>query len=107
MPFTLRLENIDPEKSLCSKCEHGMIVNTSTKTYRHCKLLETNINEVVESCSAFSQKGALSLWQMKEVAWVLEVNKRTRKVGFSPPKDHGRKPKATIDLDGDLDYGDD
>ena len=103
MPFTLKQENIDPEKSLCSTCESGLIIKRNSETSRYCNDVRRPIKGIVTECSGYSEKGALDLYELKQIAWIISVDK-TRKIGFSPPKDHGKKPRAFLDDDGDLAY---
>jgi hypothetical protein len=106
MTFTIK-NNIDDNKSLCAQCQHGTVLRKSNEVVRFCHRLERGIRGIVTECSSFRRTGVLDLYDLKQIAWVLSVDKHSRSVGFAPPKDYGQKPKGVLDGDGEVVYAED
>lgn len=75
--------------SLCRTCQNVMIIkgdrinNETIICHVHPAI---RVTFDVRSCDGYQQKTTQSIHEMREVAWVIEVNKRSGKVGFRPPK---------------------
>lgn len=106
MVFTIKETQVDDPGSLCGSCSKAHIFTNEKGTrIRYCRVIERNIHYPVTQCTSYAERGALTRYEMEQIAWILEVSPR-RKAGFMPPKDHGRKPRAHLDLEGDVDYDD-
>jgi phenylacetate-coenzyme A ligase PaaK-like adenylate-forming protein len=78
----------DFNKTLCYKCNNGQVMKAADETVRiHCSLLYQgkDIHPYIIECTTFEPKGALNDYEMKKVAWILEL-KHGRIVGFKPPE---------------------
>lgn len=108
MSFTIKESDIDPG-SLCSSCQSSILVeNQRGGLIRHCRTLERDLPHPVKTCTAYNQKGRPSIYEMKQIAWLIEAPKTY--AGFVPPKDRRdrKKPEATWDpVTSDIDYGPD
>ena len=71
------------ELGICNGCKNlRAAVTRHDKLYAYCETFEKSLNgydEVVE-CTAYNARGSLSLWDMKDMAYVIEAEKR--KAGF-------------------------
>lgn len=92
MRFTIKDVNRD-DKGLCSKCEFLEYVKFEDgSSMVKCSWFSKILRKRVESCSEFAVKGRASLREMKDAAWLIDVDPR-RKVGFKwvKPRGEGRE----------------
>ena len=74
---------------LCNDCNASVFRMTEFGKYdalcvtHHAKCIRSHVDKIT-ICTNFSQKGVMSLWDMKEIAWLIEA-KRT--VGFKQEED--------------------
>jgi hypothetical protein len=83
----------DPDTSvtsLCMTCRNGMrTVGTSSVDVKvHCRMFDKPIQMAfVSECSSYDDKRLPSLYDMRQIAWVLETDRKAQKtIGFRPPK---------------------
>jgi hypothetical protein len=103
MQFTIKETQVGSDKSICSRCTNGLVYKDSRWNTKHfCSILQHYLKETVTHCTDFEDRRALSLYDMKQIAWIVKTDPG-RVVGFSPPKDYERqKPFAVLIEDGDL-----
>lgn len=76
-------------ESLCDICNHGQRTDDiSGESSRWCHNIYPTVRvpAVVLECSAYDFRYGDIPHAMKEVAWVIDVNKKAEFVGFRPPK---------------------
>lgn len=67
-------ERARPIKSLCSKCQHSMIVTREGgRAFVKCMLLSRLVPPDVETCSMFYDRVSLSLEDMENMALKIDV----------------------------------
>lgn len=80
----------DHAKDLCKTCENCLLVKgvRHRETFKRCGAMSPPWPQYnVTACSAYQEKAKMSRWDMEKVAWIIEVNKRTREyVGFRKPE---------------------
>lgn len=72
------------EYGLCHDCEYFRAVRTEYgKMFAQCELFDKtlNTNDPVTSCTKYSKKGQMNLRDMKEIAVIIDPDKKD-KVGF-------------------------
>ena len=79
-----------PDVDLCRTCRFATIVEgpANTQKIKQCSQLG-RVPFPVVSCNDWEDTSATDLWDMKQIAWVVEL-KGTRRVGFLSP-DQRRK----------------
>ena len=68
---------------ICYNCQHlKAAVTEYNKIYAKCYELEIYLNSLdpVIDCSEYKKRGSMTLWEMKDIATVIEVGRR--KAGF-------------------------
>jgi len=78
------IDDIKTDKyGLCNNCTKAMIYKTKYyRTTGYCEKWEKYLNEIdpVTECTNYSRRGEISLWDMKQMAIIIEVDKK--KVGL-------------------------
>lgn len=77
------------EKGLCRTCRNALVVTDDKgDTMITCHVVgePITIKRIVVRCSDYDEVGRLQLYEMRQVAWRLELNKKTHEIGFRPPK---------------------
>ena len=85
MKFTLQPNKIDV--GLCSDCKNATVyVPKRGNPTVHCTAMRAKyIPGGVTDCNVYTEKGVMEMWEMRELAWVLETTKRGKLIGFKPP----------------------
>jgi len=85
-----------PDKRLCDSCRNSMIMTDSTgREHIKCIQLSKNLNmemsgyenvpgRIVE-CSEYKDKNVQTLYELNQIAWVLEHDEKKKPMGFKPP----------------------
>lgn len=76
-------------ESLCDTCTHGQRTDAADgEIARWCHNIYPTVRvpRVVSECSGYDFRYSDIPHSMKEVAWVIDVNKKAQFVGFRPPK---------------------
>lgn len=72
-------------KTLCESCDAGIVTEAADNVVRAwCGQRGTPIRvpNMIEKCSSYKQKGEPSLYDLKEIAWMLITDKKGNKIGF-------------------------
>ncbi len=85
-----------PDIDLCRSCSFATIVEGSagTQQIKQCAHLG-RVPFPVASCSQWQDRSATSLWDMQQIAWVVEA-KGSRHVGFLSPEQRRKKGDTDI-----------
>ena len=84
-----RLKVLDGTRSLhaprlCDTCRHGVVrrgARESDETV-FCTLTERALTTRVVDCNRYIDRTAPSLWDMRQIAWVLQTDSRRERIGF-------------------------
>ena len=57
----------------------------------YCTLMERNVGMRVVECSRYADRSRPSLWDMRQIAWVLQTDSKRQKKGFLRAKEWERK----------------
>jgi hypothetical protein len=92
----------DPKQSLCETCRHAQVTTGANlnENYVHCYSAGEDVKFKVAQCNQYSEFGKQTLGEMANIAWVIEIDKRTRKMGFVSPAERetkGRKDSVLPD----------
>lgn len=89
--------------SLCETCEHATQIKGDRLNDRLtlCDLVHPArmMPFLVRECSGWTEKGGMDLYQMRQAAWIMTIDKRDRSnVGFrAPTRRHGLPSNAPED----------
>ena len=81
--FDAEFGGVKVEMGLCTTCEHLLFSKTQYGTvHSRCDKWEKLLNgvDLIRECTGFSRKGEMSLWDMKQIAVLIDVEKR--KIGI-------------------------
>jgi len=89
---------------LCDSCESGVVMRGSADSdeYVFCTRLEKRVTMRVTECNRYVNRADVPLWAMKEIAWVLHVDSKRRKLGFVSAKEWQRLNDEETVLPGHL-----
>jgi hypothetical protein len=74
-------------KSLCLSCSHAHNFTDRMGEHAVCTAVRGyHVRGKVHECNLYTDAALPSLWDLRNIAWTLEVDKNTRKAGFQPPK---------------------
>lgn len=78
-------------KTLCSGCSWGTVVELDNgRVVVNCSQLQSIVERPVVRCTEFTMKGTLNIRELKEQAWILRKDPKTKEIGFKPPGEKGR-----------------
>lgn len=94
MPFSFK----EIPHSLCGSCQHSGLLKyrDANEPQVFCTAYECRVERPVAACSRHLSRGQMDLWEMKKIAWLVDVDLVKKTVGFIKPKD--RTDKQTLDL---------
>jgi len=86
-----------PDVDLCRSCCFATIAKGSggTQEVKRCSQLDQRVLFPVNDCSSWQEKGVTALWEMQQIAWVVELKGDCR-IGFLSPTD--RRKNGDPDL---------
>lgn len=69
---------------LCDSCESGVVTRGGTGAAElvFCQLMDKQLSQRVTECSRYADRSAKPLWALREIAWILDVDRRRERVGF-------------------------
>ena len=87
------------EKRLCDTCSAGIVMRGASANEESifCEEMERMVAIHVVECNRYKEGGVPSLWDLREIAWVLNVDSRRRKIGFlNAEKRHNQNPDSDL-----------
>ena len=74
----------DLSRRLCDTCHSGVVRKgaSDNQIHIHCLLTEQRIERTVIECNRYVDRSQPSIWDMRQIAWVLEVDARRQRIGF-------------------------
>jgi len=78
---------------LCDTCRSGVVRRGAAESNEeiYCTLIERKVTMRVIECSRYVDRSRPSLWDMREIAWVLQTDSKRQKIGFLRAKEWERK----------------
>lgn len=98
----IKFKDSPDNTSLCADCLHShIIVHDNSEKFVYCQALSWAgvpyvIPRKVTKCSNYDEKKGVSLWDMRQIAWVIRTDKSGH-IGFTPYRDLTKKGKEEID----------
>jgi len=79
-------------KGLCARCRSGAFIRSERgRTRFECERFNHVPPGIIEECTGFSDKNVMTEYQMKEVAWILTIDPKSKKIGFMSPGSENHK----------------
>lgn len=78
---------------LCDTCQSGLVRKGAAESDEriYCLIMERNLETRVVECSRYVDRAQPSLWEMKQIAWVLNTDSKREAIGFIRAKEWERK----------------
>lgn len=85
-------------KAICKTCAHGVVARGSADSneFIHCGFMGKRITMVVTECNKYIDSSQPSLYDLREIAWVLETSKNRNVIGFTSPQDWADKSRNSL-----------
>lgn len=83
-------------QGLCGSCKwHVRVVFGNGEEWHRCSSLERYLHDVVNYCDLHTRLDDMSIWDAKQIAWLLDTNKKGQ-IGFIKPQDLSDKRKNEL-----------
>jgi hypothetical protein len=78
---------------LCDTCQSGIVRRGPSESNEeiYCTLMKRNVEMRVVECSRYVDRSRPSLWDMRQIASVLQTDSKRQKIGFLRAKEWERK----------------
>lgn len=78
---------------LCDTCSCGIVRRGASESdeHIHCTVTEGDVQMRVVECSRYIDRSQPSLWDMRQIAWILQTDSKRQKIGFLRVKEWERK----------------
>lgn len=93
-----RLKVLDGTRSLhaprlCDSCVSGVVRKGASESDEHvfCRTTRCDVPLRVVECNQYHDRALPSLWDMRQIAWVLQTDSKRQKIGFMRAKEWERK----------------
>lgn len=95
LKFKIKDGTTNSSKDLCQTCSNRFIRRGaigSGEDLKMCKAFRDPqpVYGAIAECSGYFPANEPDLWNLKEIAWKIDTDKKTGKVGFISPKDWKR-----------------
>jgi len=69
---------------LCDTCDSGMVHRGAAESDEHvyCTIIERQVHTRVVECNRYQNRSRPSLWDLRQIAWVLRTDARRQPMGF-------------------------
>lgn len=90
----------DPKETLCRTCSHGTYMRglRDSQEVVKCSIFESQVHFKVVDCNGFNSSAEPSLYDMKQIAWVLVTKEREGKFGFISGKQYKKEYKEEFEV---------
>jgi hypothetical protein len=81
---------------LCDTCQSGAVHRGSAESDEHvyCNFIRREVRTRVVECNVYVDRFQPSLWDLRQIAWVLEVDSKRQRIGFLRAKDWEKQHEA-------------
>lgn len=78
---------------LCDTCNSGIVRKGASESEEEvfCQVTNQRVETRVVECNRYNDRAKPSLWEMRQIAWVLQTDSRREKIGFLRAKEWERK----------------
>lgn len=78
---------------LCDSCQSGVVRRGASESdeHIHCTVTERDVTMRVVECSRYEDRTQPSLWDMRQIAWILQTDSKRQRIGFLRAKEWERK----------------
>jgi hypothetical protein len=78
---------------LCDTCQSGVVRRGAADSDEHiyCLVTEREVSTRVVECNRYVDRTKPSLWDMRQIAWVLRTDSTRQRIGFIRAKEWERK----------------
>jgi len=92
--------------SLCLTCAHATVIEGSTESERLivCRMIADSaggaasiMRFAVRRCSEYSQRDAPQRHDLEDIAWRINLDRRTQQIGFLSPLEWRRRRRLPVD----------
>jgi len=89
---------------LCDSCSSGIVRRGPSESdeHVHCTVTERDVTMRVVECTRYVDRTQPSLWDMREIAWILQTDSKRQRIGFLRAKEWARKHEDEELLPGHL-----
>ncbi len=69
---------------LCDTCQSGVVRRGAAESDEHiyCNFIRREVRMRVVECNAYSDRSQPSLWDLRQMAWVLDTDSKRQRIGF-------------------------
>jgi hypothetical protein len=74
---------------LCDTCQSGVVTRGAPDSDEEifCTITERRLQRSVVECNRYVDRNQPSLWDMRQIAWVLDTDPRRQRIGFVRSKE--------------------
>ena len=74
----------DQAPRLCDTCQSGVVRRGAAESDEHiyCNFIRREVHIRVVECNVYSDRSQPSLWDLRQIAWVLDTDSRRQRIGF-------------------------
>ena len=78
---------------LCDSCQSGLVRKGAADSDEqvYCTMIERDVETWVVECNRYVDRTLPSLWEMRQIAWVLRTDSKRQDIGFVRARDWERK----------------
>jgi hypothetical protein len=78
---------------LCDTCQSGIVRKGASESDErvHCLIMRQRIDQRVIECSRYVATNQTSIWDMRQIAWILDSDSKRQRIGFIRAKEWERK----------------
>ena len=90
---------------LCDTCQSGVVRRGAAESDEHiyCRYIRREVRTRVVECSVYVDRSQPSLWDLRQIAWVLRTDSKRQKIGFLRAKEWEREHEGEELLPSHLD----
>jgi len=89
---------------LCDTCHSGVVRRGAAESDEqiYCTVTEREVRTRVVECSRYTDRTRPSLWDLRQIAWVLNVDSKRQRIGFVKAQEWEREHENEELLPGHL-----
>jgi hypothetical protein len=78
---------------LCDTCHSGVVRRGAADSDEHvyCTIIEREVRTRVVECNRYTDRTQPSLWDLRQIAWILHADSKRQKMGFVRAKEWERE----------------
>jgi hypothetical protein len=78
---------------LCDTCQSGVVTRGASDSdeHVHCMITQKRMRSAVVECNRYVDRSQPSIWDMRQIAWILQTDSKRQRIGFIRAKDWERE----------------